>query len=201
MPESDGHTEARSVYERVLGEYADQTEVRAQARDRLAALAPRRGAVTPSTTVVRRVWTGPDVDLNGMPGRYFTFTGQRERDSLLTVSSELGGFFKIRRKTHPLDPPNPLNARSEPPNQPQRVSAIFLVGFGTEPSWLPRGEKRQPDHELDDDRPRRRASRNCRSAMSDARSVCFVRISVAVPAIGTGTPSISTVSVSATASS
>ena len=69
-----GRPEARDVYERVLRDYADQADVTAQAQGRLAALTQPGETADRSTMVVRRVWTGPEVDINGMPtpdGRYF----------------------------------------------------------------------------------------------------------------------------------
>jgi Tol biopolymer transport system component len=70
-----GSAEARKLYEQVEREYPDQNESAVQARSRLAALkAPSEPAGT--SIVVRQVWTGDDVNAEGMPssdGRFLTF--------------------------------------------------------------------------------------------------------------------------------
>ncbi|MCX6615224.1 MAG: tetratricopeptide repeat protein, partial [Acidobacteria bacterium] len=63
--------EARKAYERVVREYADQPELAAQARTRLAALGQQ-----PPTVTARQVWAGPGVNTSGQPSRdgaYLTF--------------------------------------------------------------------------------------------------------------------------------
>jgi Tol biopolymer transport system component len=63
--------EARKAYERVVREYADQSELAAQARVRLAALGQQ-----PPTVTVRQVWAGAGVNAWGQPSRdgaYLTF--------------------------------------------------------------------------------------------------------------------------------
>jgi len=70
-----GKEEARKAYERVLRDYADQTEAATEARARLAAL-PGNGATKGSEMVARRIWAGPDADIGGGPspdGRYLSF--------------------------------------------------------------------------------------------------------------------------------
>jgi hypothetical protein len=59
-----GKEEARKAYERVLRDYADQSEAAAKARTRLAALSGN-GASRSSEMATRRVWAGPDVDVQG----------------------------------------------------------------------------------------------------------------------------------------
>ena len=74
--EKIGNTEARKTYDRLVREYADQTDLVAQARARLAVLTRATVAPNPSGMAVRQVWTGPDVDLLGAPspdGRYLSF--------------------------------------------------------------------------------------------------------------------------------
>ncbi len=71
-----GKGEARKAYELVLRNYADQQDAAAEARARLAALAPPAGRNGPAMTA-RRIWAGPDLDVQGRPspdGHYFTFT-------------------------------------------------------------------------------------------------------------------------------
>jgi Tol biopolymer transport system component len=72
-----GRPEAVQAYQSVIRDYADQPDLVAQARSRLAALqarAPAQGdtALREST----QVWTGPEVNLEGRPsadGRYLAF--------------------------------------------------------------------------------------------------------------------------------
>ncbi len=54
-----GKTEARKAYERLLRDYADQSDQVAAARTRLAALGQPADSGNGSAMVVRRVWTGP----------------------------------------------------------------------------------------------------------------------------------------------
>ncbi len=70
-----GKTEARKAYERVLRDYADQSEAADAARRRLAALSQPAASGNGSAMAVRRVWAGPDVDaLGGLSpdGRYLS---------------------------------------------------------------------------------------------------------------------------------
>lgn len=78
-----GNAEARKSYEQLVREYADQTDVVSEARARLAALAgtPSRTAGTEMT--IRRVWSGPGVDVTGSPspdGRYLSFMDPESGD-------------------------------------------------------------------------------------------------------------------------
>lgn len=71
-----GDAQARHVYERVIREFNDQKEAAAEARARLATLNRASGPAQPSEPVVRRVWSGPEVDLLVAPspdGRYLTY--------------------------------------------------------------------------------------------------------------------------------
>ena len=70
-----GKTEARKAYERVLRDYADQSEAADAARRRLAALGQAAASGNGSAMAVRRVWAGPDVDVMGSlspDGRYLS---------------------------------------------------------------------------------------------------------------------------------
>jgi Tol biopolymer transport system component len=70
-----GNAEARTAYERLVREFADQAEIVAQARVRLAALAGAGGASDSSTLAVRRVWADADVTGKVSPdGRFLSFT-------------------------------------------------------------------------------------------------------------------------------
>ncbi len=61
-------SEARQTYERLVRDYADQADLVAEARARLAALtaSPPGGSLI-SDLVVRRVWADPDTDFTGAP--------------------------------------------------------------------------------------------------------------------------------------
>jgi len=103
-----GKEEARKAYERVLREYADQSEAAAKARARLAALSGN-GASRSSEMVTRRLWTGPDVDVEDCSvspdGRYLSYvdwttgdlairdlaTGKTRRLTNKSSSAESGG--------------------------------------------------------------------------------------------------------------
>ena len=70
-----GNAEARKAYERLVRDYADQSEQVRLARSRLAAL--RKPAGRLSGMITRKVWAGPEVDTLGSvssDGRYLTFT-------------------------------------------------------------------------------------------------------------------------------
>lgn len=70
-----GDAQARTVYEQLVRDYADQREPVATARGRLAAMRPA-GALSASKTT-RQIWSGPGVDGGGSPspdGRYLSFT-------------------------------------------------------------------------------------------------------------------------------
>jgi len=66
--------EARAAYERVVREFADQAEIVAQARVRLAALAGGGGASGSSTLTVRRVQEGDVSGKVSLDGRFVSFT-------------------------------------------------------------------------------------------------------------------------------
>jgi Tol biopolymer transport system component len=89
-----GHAEARKAYERLVRDFADQTEEAGRARARLAALGERDTAMR-----VRQVWAGPDDDLLGAPtrdGRYLTLQDWDSED--LAVRDLITG--QKRRLTH-----------------------------------------------------------------------------------------------------
>ncbi|MBI2186910.1 MAG: PD40 domain-containing protein [Acidobacteria bacterium] len=70
-----GDVEARTIYERVVREYADQQNVAGEARTRLTRLQSPAASQTKQAT--RQVWTGEGVDNGGTPspdGRYLSFT-------------------------------------------------------------------------------------------------------------------------------
>jgi len=57
-----GSQEAKKAYQRIIQEFADQTEVVTEARTRLAALEKPISSVVAKGLVVRQVWAGPGVD-------------------------------------------------------------------------------------------------------------------------------------------
>ena len=74
--EKMGSTEARSAYEKVVRDFGDQPGA-AEARKRLSVVG-NGGAAGETEIVARRVWSGPEVNLNGRPsadGRFLTFLG------------------------------------------------------------------------------------------------------------------------------
>jgi Tol biopolymer transport system component len=78
-----GLAEARHSYERVVRDFADQQEIVARARMRLAALEPRAGANHGTVMANRRVWSGADVDTQGAVstgGGYLTYTDLENGD-------------------------------------------------------------------------------------------------------------------------
>ena len=71
-----GRADARSAYERLVREFVDQPEQVETARAKLAALGESRSKVAGSAMAVRRIWTGPEVDVAGAvspDGKYLTF--------------------------------------------------------------------------------------------------------------------------------
>ncbi len=100
-----GDAESRTIYERVMREFADQKEATDQARTRLAAL--RSSAPPNASQAARLVWTGPDAfrSVRGSPssdGRYLGFlhsTGGlgvrdlREGTSRVLTSDPSGSMF------------------------------------------------------------------------------------------------------------
>jgi Tol biopolymer transport system component len=74
-----GQDEAQTAYQRVIDEYADQSEVAAEARERLAALRRSLEDTEASSIIVRRVWAGrygAPVEFSGGPspdGRYLVY--------------------------------------------------------------------------------------------------------------------------------
>jgi Tol biopolymer transport system component len=70
--ERQGKEQARTTYERIVKEFADQREISAEAQTRLAAM----GKSLSSTMITRQVWTGPKVDILGTvspDGRQLSF--------------------------------------------------------------------------------------------------------------------------------
>ena len=68
--------EARKAYKQVIQKFADQQEMVTEARIRLIKLDQPVGVTEPSGIVVRKVWAGPDVDIEGAPspdGRYLSY--------------------------------------------------------------------------------------------------------------------------------
>ena len=101
-----GKAEARKAYETVLRDYADQADSAAQARTRLAVMAPGVSATNPTAMAVRQIWAGPDVDNTGTPtpdGRFLTFIDWSTGD--VAVRNLATG--EKRRLTHKDPRPSP----------------------------------------------------------------------------------------------
>ncbi|MDP2999696.1 MAG: hypothetical protein Q8N47_19570 [Bryobacterales bacterium] len=78
-----GNAEARTAYERLVRDYADQAGIVAQAQARLAALAGGAGAPGSSAMAVRRVWAGREANFEGgvsPDGRFLSFNAYPEDD-------------------------------------------------------------------------------------------------------------------------
>jgi len=84
-----GSREAQQAYERLVRDYADQTEMARLARTRLAVLREPLEQAEASKVVARRVWAGHysrDIDFSGGPspdGRYLTYTDWNTGDIAL----------------------------------------------------------------------------------------------------------------------
>jgi Tol biopolymer transport system component len=93
-----GHADARKTYEQLLRQYADQNEVAADARARLAALERAGDLSHPSGITLRKVWADVGGVVEGSPspdGRHLSFTDWETGD--LAVRDLLSG--KNRRLT------------------------------------------------------------------------------------------------------
>ena len=98
-----GKQEAQKAYQRVIEEFADQFEVVAEARERLAALHPDSEE---HGFVVRRVWAGPEVDLHGSvspDGRYLTSVDMRATGDLIIRDIAAGENRSLTGKTSRMD--------------------------------------------------------------------------------------------------
>lgn len=99
--EKQGSTEARKTYDRLVREYADQTETVAEARTRLAALtkAPDSAGVA-----VRQVWAGATAVPQGSispEGRYVSFVEIRDGLENLAVRDLATGNNRVLTKHKP----------------------------------------------------------------------------------------------------
>jgi len=71
-----GRVEATKTYERLVRDYADQTELAQTARGRLASLAVARSGASAAAMTARKVWTDPGIDFEGEispDGKYISF--------------------------------------------------------------------------------------------------------------------------------
>ncbi|MDP2997700.1 MAG: tetratricopeptide repeat protein, partial [Bryobacterales bacterium] len=76
-----GNAEARTAYERLVRDYADQAGIAAEARARLAALVGAGGASRNTTMATRRVWAGADITGRvSTDGRFLSFTDWDSED-------------------------------------------------------------------------------------------------------------------------
>jgi Tol biopolymer transport system component len=73
--EKQGNQEAKNAYRQVIQKYADQNDLVAEARDRLAALELPIAPAPTKGLSVRKIWEGSEVDLMGEPspdGKYIS---------------------------------------------------------------------------------------------------------------------------------
>ncbi len=99
-----GNAEARQAYERLVMEFADQTEPARVARGRLAALGIGTAAKGTEMTL-RRVWAGPDaIDVGGPSpdGRYLSYTDWKSPD--LAIHDLVTGANRRVTRKKPGDP-------------------------------------------------------------------------------------------------
>ena len=117
--ERSGMKEATVAYERVVREYADQSEIVAQARVRLAALGGPVGSLKRELSV-RQVWAGRGADLTGSPsadGRSLSTTDWNTGD--VAIRDMITGEMRRVTKTADVMQSNifALNAIYSPDNQ------------------------------------------------------------------------------------
>ncbi len=107
-----GIADARKTFEQLLKDYGDQTEIAAQARARLAALAPSAAPAPAITGPTVRKLVGPALrcpswtDLVSPDGKYFTCTG---RNNLYLREVESGLEHKITTYSEESDEKNYIN--------------------------------------------------------------------------------------------
>jgi Tol biopolymer transport system component len=90
-----GDTESKKVYERVLREYSDQKEAAAVARTKLG-----RGAE--ADLMIRQVWSGEDVNLDGAAspdGRYLAYVNWRSKGNLAIRDLKTGESRDLTKDT------------------------------------------------------------------------------------------------------
>jgi Tol biopolymer transport system component len=109
-----GELDARKAYERLVQEFADQTQPAEAARGRLTFLTESQSRASAGGVRVRKVWSGTDIDLEGEvspDGNYIAFvdwdtgdlaicdllTGIRRRVTDNGASKESGGYAAISR--------------------------------------------------------------------------------------------------------
>jgi Tol biopolymer transport system component len=110
--EKQGSAEARKTFEQLLKNYPDQTEIVAQARTRLAALAPgAAGQAAGGGIRIQQIWTGQDVDTDASPspdGRYLSYISIEGdlmvRDVTAGVDRQVAGLVKTDRDNDAISP-------------------------------------------------------------------------------------------------
>jgi len=92
--EKQGNADAKAAYQRIVRDFADQTEAASAARARLATLS--LAAVVNGGTTVRRIWAGAGIDPEGAPtrdGRSITFVDWQTGDLAVheSIAAEVFG--------------------------------------------------------------------------------------------------------------
>jgi Tol biopolymer transport system component len=86
-----GNAEARKAFERVVHDYADQTDIASEARIRLAALGGTASGSGNSTLSVRRVWAGASACGVSSDGRFVSFCGGDWESDNLSIHDLITG--------------------------------------------------------------------------------------------------------------
>ena len=144
-----GNAEARTSYEQLVREYADQSDVVSEARARLAALAGTPGRTAGTEMTIRRVWSGPEVVSTGESspdGRYLSMSDASVYPAIWDI--ETGQKRRFTRKDNWSTVMQILNSRWSPDGKniafclvtKDLSMEIWIVGMdGSEPRMLAQG--------------------------------------------------------------
>ena len=102
-----GKSQAIEAYRQVLSNYSDQDAVVAEARERLDNLESQQTPEPEKGISIRKIWSGPDVDLMGGPspdGKYFSYVNWASGD--LALYEIASGHKRILTKMGSWDDPN-----------------------------------------------------------------------------------------------
>ena len=150
-----GRAEAANAYERVLGEYADQSEIVAEARTWLAALEQSTGPAVAEGLTIRQAWAGPDVEWTGAvspDGKYISLVDWTNGTLAIREIATGEMHSLMKRKGWEESPPGyPFTSRWSPDSRqlvylwvtPDDGYELRIVGLdGSEPRVLFRSEKK-----------------------------------------------------------
>ncbi len=96
-----GRADARKAYERLVQNYADQNDLAADARQRLASLGQSSSVLSPSGLSIRKIWTGSEAEAGNVSpdGKYLTLA--TDAGDIVTLNLATG---ERRQVTHEGDP-------------------------------------------------------------------------------------------------